>query len=187
MFFHTLWSCYRVLDFSRLSSQETVTHPWFQPHTRTPIQGNIRFNTASDTDAVFLIPFGLLFSLIIASPLSLALFVLVLALLALGIVFGIALGVIGNLVDLVIVLGLIGIVWNWPRGAQGRFTEKLRLAYHRLRATLYRQVRQFTAADLAVTLVVILIAVVLSLSSGLIHFLLTLVIILAVVGIVWKW
>ncbi|MEA3239469.1 MAG: hypothetical protein U9Q94_06795 [Candidatus Bipolaricaulota bacterium] len=135
----------------------------------------------------FLIPFGLLFSLIIASPLSLALFVLVLALLALGTVLGIALGVIGNLVDLVIVLGLIGIVWNWPRGAQGRFTEKLRLAYHRLRATLYRQVQQFTAADLAVTLVVILIAVVLSLSSGLIHFLLTLVIILAVVGIVWKW
>ncbi|MCD6136737.1 hypothetical protein J7J63_08515, partial [Candidatus Bipolaricaulota bacterium] len=75
----------------------------------------------------------------------------------------------------------------WPRGARGSFVEKLRFSYHRLRAALYRQVRQFTAADLAVTLVVILIAVVLSLSSGLIHFLLTLVIILAVVGIVWKW
>jgi len=135
----------------------------------------------------FLIPFGILFSIVLASPRALALFVLVLALLALGIVFGIALGVIGNLVDLVIILGLIGIVWNWPRGAQGRFTDKLRLAYHRLRATLYHQVRQCGASDIALCLIVILIAVVLSLSSGLIHFLLTLVIILAVVGIVWKW
>ncbi|MCD6135324.1 hypothetical protein J7J63_01210, partial [Candidatus Bipolaricaulota bacterium] len=103
----------------------------------------------------FLIPFGILFSLIIASPLSLALFVLVLALLALGTVLGIALGVIGNLVDLVIVLGLIGIVWNWPRGTHAKFIEKLRFAAHRLRTALYRQVRQFTAIDIALGLGVI--------------------------------
>ncbi|HDL86395.1 MAG TPA: hypothetical protein ENH11_08755 [Candidatus Acetothermia bacterium] len=135
----------------------------------------------------FLIPFGILFSLIIASPLSLALFVLVLALLALGIIFGIALGVIGNLADLIIVLGLIGIVWNWPRGARGKFVEKLRFASHRLRTALYHQMRQFTAIDIALGIGVILIMVILSLSSGLIHFFLTLAIILAVIGIVWKW
>lgn len=135
----------------------------------------------------FLIPFGILFAMIFVSPLSFAMFILILALLALGTVLGVTLGVIGNLVDLVIVLGLIGIVWNWPRGAQGQFIDKLKLSYHRLRAALYHQVRQFTVIDLAVCLAIILIAVVLSLSSGLIHFLLTLVIILAVVGIVWKW
>ena len=135
----------------------------------------------------FLIPFGILFSLIIASPLSLALSVLVLVLLALVSVLGIALGVIGNLVDLIIVLGLIGIAWNWPRGTRGRFIDKLRISYHRLRATLYHQVRRFTTADLVVALVIIVIAVVLSLSSGIIHFLLTLITLLAVIGIVWKW
>ena len=136
---------------------------------------------------VLIIPFGLLFSLIVASPLSFALFILTLAVLALGAVLGIALGVIGNLVDLIIVLGLMGIVWNWPRGARGQFIDKLRVSYHRLRATLYRHMRQLTVIDLVIWAGVILIVVVLSLSSGIVHFLLTLAIILAVVGIVWKW
>ena len=96
----------------------------------------------------FLVLFDILFSLIVASPLSVALFVLTLALLALGIAFSIALGAIGNLVDLVIVLGLIGIAWNWPHRPQGRLIDKLRISYHRLRATLHRQVSQFTTVDL---------------------------------------
>ena len=136
---------------------------------------------------VFIVPFGIIFSLIIASPLSFALFILMIALLVLGAVLGIALGVIGNLVDLIVVLGLMGIVWNWPRGTRGRFVEKLRFSYHRLRASLYRQLRQLTVIDLSLCAVVVLIAVVLSLSSGLIHFLLTLTTVLVVIGIVWKW
>ncbi len=135
----------------------------------------------------FLIPFGIIFSMAFVSPLSVALFVLVLALLVLGTVLGIALGVIGNLVDLVIVLGLIGIVWNWPRGTHARFIEKLRFASHRLHTALYRQVRQSTTVDIALGFGVILIVVIMSLSSGLIHFLLTLIITLTVIGIVWKW
>ena len=135
----------------------------------------------------FLLPLGLLASVIFLSPLSFALFVLALALLVLGIVLGIALGVVGNLIDLVIVVGLIGLVWKWPRGIKGRFSDKLRLAYRRLRNTIKQQVRQCTATDLALCLVVVLIAIVLSLSSGIVHFLFTIAVILAVIGIVWKW
>ncbi len=135
----------------------------------------------------FFIPFGMLFALVVASPLSLALFLLILAFFVLGIVFSVALGVIGSLIDLVIVLGLIGIVWNWPRGAHGRFVDKLGIASRRLRTFMRHQFRQLTAADLALCAVVILLAVVLSLSSGVIHFLLTVVITLLVIGIIWKW
>jgi hypothetical protein len=135
----------------------------------------------------FLLPLGLIFSTVFLSPLALAMFILAVVLLALGIVLGIALGVIGNLVDLLIVVGLIGIVWHWPRGIKGRFGDKLRLSYRRMRNTVHRLARQCTAADLALCLVVVLIAMVLSLSSGIIHFLFTLVVILAVIGVVWKW
>jgi hypothetical protein len=105
----------------------------------------------------FLLPLGIIFTAIFISPLSFALFVLTLVLLVLGIVLGVALGVIGNLVDLLIVLGL------------------------------REQVRACTASDLALCLVIILIAIVLSLSSGLVHFLFTTGVVLAVVGVVWKW
>jgi len=124
----------------------------------------------------FLLPLGLIFSTVFLSPLALAMFILAVVLLALGIVLGIALGVIGNLVDLLIVVGLIGIVWHWPRGIKGRFGDKLRLSYRRMRNTVHRLARQCTAADLALCLVVVLIAMVLSL-----------VVILAVIGVVWKW
>ena len=84
------------------------------------------------------------------SPLSLALLALAVALFALGIVLGIALGVIGNLVDLLIILGLITVVWKWPRGIGGSFTDKLRLAYRGVRNAIRRGVGRFTSTDLAV-------------------------------------
>lgn len=135
----------------------------------------------------FLLPLGLLAPMIFLSPLSLALFLLALVLLALGVVLGVALGVIGNLLDLLIVLGLIGLVWKWPRGIKASFPDKLRLAYRSLRDAVRQQARRFTAADLALCLVVVLIAVVLSLSSGFLHFLVTVVVVLVIVGVVWKW
>lgn len=134
-----------------------------------------------------LLPLGLLASAIFLSPLSLALFVLALVLLALGIVLGIALHVIGNLVDLLILLGLIGLAWKWPRGIRASFPDKLRLAFRALKNAIQEQVRRCTSTDLALCLVVVLIALVLSLSSGFLHFLFTVVVVLAVVGIVWKW
>jgi len=134
-----------------------------------------------------LLPLGRLTSTIFVSCLSVSLFLLVLAFLALGIVLGIALGVIGRLVDLVIVLGLIGLAWKWPRGIQATAAGKLRLAYRSLSNAICHQVRQCTAVDVALCLVVVLIALVLSLSSGLLHFLLTVIVVLAVIGIVWKW
>jgi hypothetical protein len=135
----------------------------------------------------FLLPLGIIFAAIFVSPLSFALFVLALVLLVLGVVLGVALGVIGNLVDLLIVLGLIGLLWKWPRGIEGRFSDKVRLSYRRLRNTIREQVRACTASDLALCLVIILIAIVLSLSSGFLHFVFTVGVVLAVVGVVWKW
>jgi hypothetical protein len=135
----------------------------------------------------FIIPFGILFAVVVASPLSFALFVLMLALFVLGVFLSIALGVVGNLIDLVIVLGLIGIVWNWPRGRRGRFIDKLGISSRRLRVFVHHQLKQLRAADIAICVSLILIAVVLSLSSGLVHFFLTIVITLLVIGVVWKW
>ena len=132
-------------------------------------------------------PLWVLASAIFLSPLSFALFALAAVLLALGIVLGITLGVIGNIVDLLIILGLIALVWQWPRGIEGNFLDKLRLAYRGVRNALRKQVRRCSPTDLALCLVVLVIALVLSLSSGLLHFLLTVVVVLAVVGVVWKW
>ena len=133
------------------------------------------------------IPVFVLRSAAFFSPLSLALFALAVALFALGIVLGIALGVIGNLVDLLIILGLITVVWKWPRGIAGSFTDKLRLAYRGVRNAIRRAARRCTSTDLALCLVVLVIAMVLGLSSGFLHFLLTVIVSLAVVGVVWKW
>ena len=132
-------------------------------------------------------PLWALVSAAFASPHAFALFALAVALFALGIVLGIALGVIGNIVDLLIILGLIGLAWKWPRGIEGSFLDKLRLAYRGVKNALRRQLRHCTPTDLALCLVVLVIALVLSLSSGFLHFLLTVLIVLAVVGVVWKW
>ena len=133
------------------------------------------------------LPFGWLISLVLGSPLALALFVLSLALLALGIVLGIALGVIGRLVDLVLVLGLIGLVWKWPRGIRANFWDKVRLSYRGLRNAVRQQIRSCSPADFALWMVITLIAIVLSLSSGFLSFLLTAAVVLIAVGLIWKW
>ena len=134
-----------------------------------------------------LLPLVLLVAGIVFSPLSLALLLLALVVIALGVVVGIALGMIGNLLDVLIVLGLIGLAWAWPRGMRASFWDKLRFAYRRLGNALRRQVRQGNFTDLILCLAVVLIVAVLSLSSGVIHFLLTLTIVLLAIGIVWKW
>lgn len=134
-----------------------------------------------------LLPLGWLVSLVLCSPLSLALFVLSLALLTLGIVLGIALGVIGRLVDFILVLSLIGLAWKWPRGIRANFWDKLRLAYRGLRNSVREQVRRCSPADFTLFIVISLIALVLGLSSGFLQFLFTAVVVLLTVGIVWKW
>ncbi len=126
-------------------------------------------------------------SAVLFSSLSLVLLALAVALFALGIVLGIALGVIGNLVDLLIVVGLITVVWKWPRGIGGSFPDKLRLAYRGVRNTIRRATSRCTSTDLALCLAVLVIAMVLSLSSGFLHSLLTVIILLTVAGVVWKW
>jgi hypothetical protein len=134
-----------------------------------------------------LLPLGWLVPVVRGSPLTFALFVLSLALLTLGIVLGIALGVLGRLVDFILVLGLIGLAWKYPRGTRASFWDKLRLAYRGLRNSVRDQIRRCSPADFALCFVITLIAFILALSSGFLQFLFTAVVVLLTVGIVWKW
>jgi len=134
-----------------------------------------------------LFPVRLLIRRLALTPMTFALLTLALALLALAIVFGLLLGVLGRLVDVLLLLGLIGIAWNWPRGIRASFSRKLHLAYRGLRNAFARQVRCFTLVDFVLCFVTMLIAIVLSLSSGFLHFFLMIFVVLTVIGVIWKW
>ena len=134
-----------------------------------------------------LIPFGALAGAFVFSPIPVALLALALSLLALAVVLGLILGVLGTLVDVLIVLMLIGIAWKWPRGIRAPLPAKMRLAYRGLRNALRQQLRHCSATDFALALAIVVIAIILSLSSGFLHFLLTVLAVLLIVGIVWKW
>ncbi len=140
--------------------------------------------------AVFLpllIPIGALARSFVFAPIPVALLLLAFALFALAIVLGLILGVLGTLIDALIVLMLIGIGWKWPRGIRAPITTKIRLAYRSLRNTICHQLRNGSATDFALCLAIVIIAVILSLSSGFLQFLLTVCVVLLVVGVVWKW
>jgi len=136
---------------------------------------------------VFFLPFEIIFALVFASPVAFALGLLVLVFLALGFTLALALHVLGNLIDILLILGLIGIVWKWPRGVRGSFFDKLRISVHSLRRSLSEQVQRLSGSDLALLGIILLIVLILSLSSGLFHFLLTVAVVLLTVGVVWKW
>ncbi len=134
-----------------------------------------------------LLPLGALAGAFVFAPISIALLLLAMALLALAIVLGLILGVLGTLIDVLIVLLLIGLAWRWPRGIQATFPMKMRWAYRALRGAVARQLRHCSATDFALCLSIAIIAIVLSLSSGLLHLVLTIAVVLTVVGVVWKW
>jgi len=133
------------------------------------------------------IPFAMLAGALTFAPMPVALLLLALSLSALGIVLGLILGVLGALADVLIVLVLIGIVWNWPRGIRAAFPAKLRLALRGLRNLLGRQTRHTSTTECALCLSIVLIALVLSLSSGLFHLLATALLVLIAVGVTRKW
>jgi hypothetical protein len=140
--------------------------------------------------AVFLpllVPLGVLAGTFVFAPIPIALLLLAMALLALAIVLGMILGVLGALVDTLIVLMLIGIAWKWPRGVRAALPAKIRLAYRGLGNAIRQQFRHCSATDFALCLSVAVIAIILSLSSGLLHFFLTVCVVLVIVGVVWKW
>jgi hypothetical protein len=140
--------------------------------------------------AVFLpllIPFGVLGGTFVFSPIPIALLLLALALLALAIVLGLILGVLGTLADVLIVLMLVGMFWKWPRGVRATLPAKIRLAYRGLGNAIRQQFRHCSGTDFALCLSVAIVAIILSLSSGLLHFLLTVAVVLVIVGVVWKW
>jgi len=134
-----------------------------------------------------LIPFGALAGAFVFSPIPIALLLLALALLALAVVLGLILGVLGALVDILIVLMLIGIAWKWPRGIHATVPAKIRLAYRGLRNAFRQQLRHSSATGFALCLSIVIIGIILSLSSGFLHFLLTVCVVLLIVGVVWKW
>ena len=136
---------------------------------------------------VVLFPFEVILALALASPVAFAVFLLVLVFLVLIFVLALALHVLANLLDVLIILGLIGIAWKWPRGMRGSFFDKLRVAIHALKLELKAQMRYLTRADVGLIAGIVLIVLVLSLSSGALHFLLTVLVVLLLVGIVWKW
>ncbi len=136
---------------------------------------------------VVLFPFEVILALALASPVAFALFLLVLVFFALVFVLALALHVMANLIDVLIIIGLIGIAWKWPRGMHGSFFDKLRFAIHSLKLELRRQMRHLTRADVGLIAGIFLLVLVLSLSSGALHFLLTVLVVLLLVGIVWKW
>ena len=134
-----------------------------------------------------LIPFGVLISAFSFAPIPIALLALALALLALAVVLGAILGVLGTLADVLIVLMLIGMFWKWPRGVRATVPTKIRLAFRGLRNAIRRQLRHCSATDFALSLSIVIIAIILSLSSGFLHFLLTVCVVLLIVGVIWKW
>jgi len=133
------------------------------------------------------IPLQILFRAVVFAPIPLALLLLALALLALAIVLGLLLGVVGTLADVLLVLLLVGIIWHWPRGIRAPLPARLRLAFRSLRNAIARELNRCSTSDAALCLAIVSLAVVLSLSSGVLHFLLTVAIVLLVVGVVWKW
>ena len=134
-----------------------------------------------------LLPMGMLWATFAVSPIGIALLALALALLALGVVFGLLLGVLGGVADVLILFGLLALIWHWPRGVQASLLTRLHLAFRGARNGLARQARCLTLIDFSFCLVIVLIAVVLSLSSGLLQFLATILIVLLVIGVIWKW
>jgi hypothetical protein len=123
----------------------------------------------------------------VRSGLGLALLCLGWVLVALAIVCAVALGILGRLFDTFIVVGAIALFFRWPRGVRGSFAANTVRAYRGLRRTVAHQLETCSLVDYSLCLGITLLAVVMSLSSGLLSLLLTLLVALFVVGLVWKW
>jgi hypothetical protein len=134
-----------------------------------------------------IVPFRAFFRTFRVTALSLCLLLLALALDALAVVLAVVLGVLGRFFDALIVIGIVILLWKWPRGIRARPIAKLRLAYRGAQNAACEQFRCSSAIDLAFCLAVLALVIVLGLSSGLLQFLLTVFIVLAVIGIVWRW
>jgi hypothetical protein len=133
------------------------------------------------------IPFRALARAFPRSTISVFLLILALTLDALAIVFALILGVLGAFIDVLIVLGIVLLIWKWPRGVRATFLEKLRLAYRGAQNEACMQFRGTSCVDIAFCISVLALAVVLSLSSGLFSFVATLFIVLGIIGIIWRW
>lgn len=121
------------------------------------------------------------------SGLGTVLLVLAAALVALAVVCALALGILGRVFDALIVFGLLGLVLCWPRGVRAPILRQITLAYRSLRRTIAGQVARCSLVDYAMCLGVSSLAIVMSVSSGLLHFLASALVVLLVVGLVWKW
>jgi hypothetical protein len=123
----------------------------------------------------------------LASPLAFALVLLALAVLALSVVLALAAGVFGSVLDLLIVLGAIGLAWKWPRGVGATFVDRLRLAQRGLRNVVRSHLKRCSPTDVALCPALVLLAFVLSLAAGIAYLVITVAIISLGVALMVKW
>lgn len=119
--------------------------------------------------------------------LGVALLVLAAAFVALAVVCALALGLLGRVFDALIVFGLLGLLIRWPRGVRAPFHRQATLAYRSLRRAIAAQLRRCNLVDFAMCLGVSLLAVVMSVSAGSLNLLVSALVVLLVIGLVWKW
>lgn len=134
-----------------------------------------------------IVPWAILFAAFTFSGLTVGLGFLALVLLAFGVLVGLLRGVLGPLVDFVLVVVLLGILWNWPRGVRASFTEKLNLAFRSLHNAVCRQLENCTLLEFLFCVAIVLLAIVLSLASGFFHLLLTVVLVLLLIALFGRW
>jgi len=133
------------------------------------------------------IPFRALGRTFRLSAIPVVLLALSLALDALAIVVALILGVLGPFFDVLIVLGIVLLLWKWPRGVRASRFEKILLAYRGVQNEACEQFRHTSCVDLSFCIAILALAVVLSLSSGLFAFVATVVIVLSIIGVIWRW
>ena len=133
------------------------------------------------------VPWVFLVSTFAVSGVSIGLALLALALLAFGVFVGLLRGVLGPLVDFFLVVLLISLLWNWPRGLRASFPEKLRLAFRGLYNATCHQLRHCTLLEFLFCVAVVLIALVLSLASGFFYLLLTVILVLLLIALIGRW
>jgi len=134
-----------------------------------------------------LVPFRVLFRAFRYTGISIALLLLSLAMVALSIVLATITGVFGSLVDVLIVSAFVLMLWKWPHGLRAQVPEKIRLAYRGAFNAACDRFRCSTGLDYCFCVAIVLFALVLSLSSGFLHFAITVIVVLGVIGIFWKW
>jgi len=140
--------------------------------------------------AVFIplvVPWALLLGAFSFTMISGGLTFLALILIAFAVFVGLLRGVLGPLVDFFLVIVLISLLWHWPRGVRATFAEKTRLAFRSLHNATCHQLRQCSMLEFLFCIAIVLLALVLSLSSGFFYLLVTVIVVLLLISLIGRW